>query len=174
MIHFINFEIIMAFFICYGDNNNTIDDFYYLQCYTDFKMINNNHYTISNNINNDSNNNHNDNHNKNKCGIHDICKIKPNGHNVDDIKLVQLITQLLVLIIVNVIIIRIFVNITFKISIYAVASLAVELFKSTSFELILSNICLWLMFDFNKQPLYFDYVVLMAQMIIAHYDYVQG
>ena len=30
------------------------------------------------------------------------------------------------------------------------------------------------MFDFKKQPLYFDCVALMEQMTITYYDYVQG
>ena len=78
-------------------------------------MNNNNNYTINNHTNNDSNNNNKADHNKNKCGINNVCKIKPNGYNVDDIKLVQLITKLLVLIIVNVIITWIFIDIIFKI-----------------------------------------------------------
>ena len=75
---------------------------------------------------------------------------------------------------VNVVIIRIFVDNIFKLSIYAVASFEIALFDSVLFELVLSNIYLWLVFDFSKQPLYFDYVVLMEQMIITYYDYVQG
>ena len=166
--YFIEFEIIMIFFIYYWDNNNTFDNFD-LPYYIDLEMINNNPTcTVSGNINNDSNNNNNANYNNNKCGINNVCKVKPHAHNVDHVQLVQLITKLLVLIIVTVILIGIFVNIKFKISISAAAPLAVELFASASFELesfqlesfelalfesllftfLLSNIYLWLIFSF--------------------------
>ena len=107
-------------------------------------MINNNHYTINNNINNDSNNNNNDTYTKNKCGTNKVCKIKSNGYNVHDTRLILSITKLLVLIMVNVVIIGIFVNITFKLSSYAPASFGLALFESV----LLSNICLWLIFSF--------------------------
>ena len=60
---------------------------------------------------------------------------------------------------VTVVIMWIFINKIFNISMHAVVSLALELF-----ELVLSNICLWLMFRFNKQTLYFDYVAATEQM----------
>ena len=165
--YFIEFEIIMIFFIYYWHNNNTFENFD-LQYYIELEMINDNPTcTVSDNINNDSNNNNNANYNKTKCGINNVCKVKPNAHNVDHVQLVQLMTKLLVLIIVNVILIGIFVHIKFKISISTAASLAVELFASASFELesfqlesfelilfesvlfrfLLSNIYLWIIFS---------------------------
>ena len=154
----------------YWDNNYTFDNFD-LQEYINLRMINNNHYTINTNINNNSNNNNNDNHNKNKCGNNNVCKIKLNGHNIHGIKLVQLITNLLVLVIITLVIFWIFVITTFRILIFAAASFELEsfelaLFESVLFEFVFSNISLWLMFDFNKQPFYFDYMVLMELYIM--------
>ena len=74
---------------------------------------------------------------------------------------------------VNVVTIWIFIDSMFEISIYPIALLALALFASVLFALRLSNIYLLLMFAFNKQPLYFAYVVLMEQMIITYYDYMQ-
>ena len=112
-----------------------------MQYYIHLTILNNTNY-----INSDINNNS-DNNNKHKTSVgcnNNVCKVKSNGYNVDDVRLIQLITKLLVLTTVNVVIIWIFVNSMFEISIYALVSLALELF-----ELVLSNICLWLMFDFD-------------------------
>ena len=86
MIHFIDFDIIMVFsFII----KTTIIRLIIL-------------FTIFINLNSDNNNNHN--HHKNKYGINNVCKIIRKGHNIDDIILIHFITNLLVLIIVDIII----------------------------------------------------------------------
>ena len=98
------------------------------------------------------------------------------GHNVDDIRLIQLTTTLLVLLIVNVITIWIFVNNIFNISIYLVASLTLELIQfvlieSQSLELILLNICLWLTVSFNGKHCIFDCIAATEQMIMCKDDH---
>ena len=93
-------------------------------------MLNHTNYVIINNIKNNRNNHDNDNGNKNKCGINNVCQFPSNGHIVGDI------------IMVNVVIIWIFVTITFK------PLFELELFESVLFEFILSNIYLWFIFRF--------------------------
>ena len=109
------------------------------------------HYNGSNN--NDSNNN-----NTNTCCINKVCKMTRNGHNAADPRLLQLMTKLSVLLMVNVVLIWIFVGNIFKLSIYAVVSFELVLFELVLFDLVLVNLCLWLTFNYNKQTLYFDYV----------------
>ena len=81
------------------------------------------------------------------CG-NNVCEMKQHGHNVEDIRLVQLI-KLLVLIIVNVVITWIFVDIIFNILFVAAA-----VFELTIFALVLSNIYLWLMLSFAANILF--------------------
>ena len=45
----------------------------------------------------------------------------------------------------------------------------ISLCPVASFELVLSNLCLWLMLWVNQQTLYSDYVAAIQQMIIAYY-----
>ena len=97
-----------------------------LHYYSDLNILNNTHYVINNSTNGNRDNNDNNTQNK-YCG-NNVCEMKQHGHNVEDIRLVQLITKLLVLIIVNVVITWIFVDIIFNISLVAAAVFELTIF----------------------------------------------
>ena len=82
-------------------------------------------------------------------------------HNVMDIRFrrnTQSIPTFLVLIIVNIVVTWMFVGIIFNMSLFAAVSFKLALFDSPSFQPVLSNICLSLMFRFNGRHGIFNYV----------------
>ena len=162
-----DFDIIWHYSFIIG---TTIIQLIILFEYVDLSIINNNNYIINNNTHNNSDNNNTDNDIKTYY-TNNVCKMKRTTYDVNDIRLIsngKLVTTLLALIIINVVIISLFVDTIFTMSIYAVLSLRLASFELASFEialfasvlfgLILSNIYLWLMFNFNGKHCVFDYV----------------